>query len=172
MKLSKILFESDVYRLDSKRIENFKGSLRTYTHSPDWTESGLSSEDEEIPEGMQQSKVLFAVGSRRDVAPYMAPRDIPRLWTDDTLYFNKSDESDLRNHRAWLSVFDGDRFKYMADSNEYVSSEPGSPIEQTQINDAVGFMEANGYLVKFVDDVVKKAEELDEYGIEYNSEGL
>jgi len=172
MKLSKILFESDVYRLDSKRIENFKGSLRTYTHSPDWTESGLSSEDEEIPEGMQQSKVLFAVGNMKDVAPYMAPRDIPRLWTDDTLYFNKSDESDLRNHRAWLSVFDSDRFNYMANSNEYVSSDPGDPIKQTEIKDAVSFMETNGYGVEFVDDVVKKAKDFDQQGIEYNAEVL
>jgi hypothetical protein len=34
MKLSEILFESDVYRLDSDKIKSFGGSLRTYHHSP------------------------------------------------------------------------------------------------------------------------------------------
>ena len=172
MKLFEILFEGDVYRLDSQRIKSFKDSLRTYAHSPDWTESGISGEDEEVPEGMQKSKVLFAVGSMKDVVPYMAPRDMPRIWTEDTLYFNKDDERGLRDHSAWLSVFDGDRFNYMADSNEYVSDNPGDPIKQTEIKDAVGFMEANGYRVEFVDDVGEKAKEFDEQGIEYNAEGL
>jgi hypothetical protein len=172
MKLSEILFESDVYRLDSSKIKDFSLGLRTYTHSPDWTESGLSGEDEEVPEGMQKSKVLFAVGDTQDVAPYMAPRDLPRIWTSDTIYFNKGDERSLRDHSAWLSMFDGDRFKYMSDSNEYVSDAPGKPLKQTQITDSVGFMEANGYKVKFVDDVIEQAKEFDEQGIEYNAEGL
>ncbi len=172
MKLWEILFESDVYRLDSQRIKSFKDSLRTYAHSPDWTESGISGEDEEVPEGMQRSKVLFAAGDMKDVVPYMAPRDLPRIWTEDTLYFNKGDERGLRGHSAWLSVFDGDRFKYMANSNEYVSDNPGDPIKQMQVKDAIGFMEANGYRVEFVDNVGEKAAELDEDGIEYNAEGI
>jgi hypothetical protein len=172
MKLSKILFESDVYRLDSDKIKSFGSSLRTYHHSPDWMESGLAGEHEEVPEGMMKSKVLFAVGDKRDVVPYMAPRDASRIWTDDTLYFNKSDERAVRSHKAWLSVFDGDDFRYLEDSNEYVSSNPKEPTKQDQITDAVGFMEQNGYKVEFVDDVVEKAEEFDETGVEYNAEGL
>jgi hypothetical protein len=173
MKLSKILFESDVYRLDSHKIESFGGSLRTYHHSPDWTQSGLSKEDEEVPEGMHKSKVLFAVGDKKDVVPYMAPRDASRLWTDDNIiYFNKSDERAIRNHKAWLSTFDGNDFKYLEDSNEYVSSSPKEPLEQQQITDAVGFIEQNGYKVEFIDSVADKAKEFDEIGVEYNAEGL
>lgn len=172
MKLSEILFESDVYRLDSDKIKSFGSSLRTYHHSPDWTESGLAGEHEEVPEGMHKSKVLFAVGDKRNVVPYMAPRDVSRIWTDDTLYFNKSDKDRLRAHKAWLSVFDGDDFRYLEDSNEYVSLNPRDPIKQEQITDAVGFMEQNGYDVEFVDDVAEKAAELDQQGIGYNAEGL
>mgnify|MGYP006289609363 CR=1 FL=1 len=173
MKLSKILFESDVYRLDSSRIKGFGSSLRTYHHSLDWTESGVAGEEEEVPEGMHKTKALFAVGDKKDVVPYMAPRDASRLWTDDNvLYFNKSDERAVRSHKAWLSTFDGNDFKYLQDSNEYVSSSPKEPIKQEQITDAVGFMEANGYKVEFVDSVADKAKELDEQGISYNAEGL
>jgi len=170
--LYEILFESEVYRLDSDKIKSFGGSLRTYRHSPDWTESGLAGEHEEVPEGMMQSKVLFAVGNKSDVAPYMAPRDVSRIWTDDTLYFNKSDKDRLRAHKAWLSVFDGDDFRYLADSNEYVSSNPRDPIKQEQITDAIRFMEQNGYDVEFVDDVADMAKELDKSDINYNAEGL
>ena len=172
MKIWEILFESDVYRLDSDKIKSFGGSLRTYHHSPDWTESGLAGEHEEAPEGMMQSKVLFAVGGKKDVAPYMAPRDLPRIWTSTALYFNKSDEGALRGHSAWLSVFDGDRFKHTENSDEYVSSDPGSPLKQERLSDAVGFMEAHGFKVEFVDDVGEKAAHLDEDGIEYNAEGI
>ena len=172
MRLLDILFESDVYRLDSDKIKSFGGSLRTYHHSPDWTQSGLAGEHEKVPKGMKKSKVLFAVGDKRDVVPYMAPREVSRIWTDDTLYFNKSDERAIRNHKAWLSTFDGTDFRYLEDSNEYASSNPKEPIKQDQITDAVGFMEQNGYKVEFVDDVVEKAEELDQQGIEYNAEGL
>lgn len=169
--LTEILFESDVYRLDSDKIKSFGDSLRTYHHSPDWTESGLAGENEEALEGMMQSKVLFAVGSKREVAPYMAPRDLPRIWTPTVLYFNKSDEGALRGHSAWLSVFDGDRFNHMESSGEHVSSDPGNPLNQERITDAVGFMEANGFKVEFVADVGEKASHLDLEGIEYNAEG-
>jgi len=172
MKLWDILFESDVYRLDSDKIKSFGGSLRTYHHSPDWTESGLAGEHEEAPEGMMQSKVLFAVGGKKDVAPYMAPRDLPRIWTSTALYFNKSDEGALRGHNAWLSMFDGDRFKHMESSDEYVSSDPGNPLKQERLSDAVSFMESNGFKVEFVDDVGEKASEFDEAGIEYNAEAI
>ena len=69
-------------------------------------------------------------------------------------------------------MFDGDRFKHMENSGEYVSSDPGSPLKQERISDAVGFMEAHGFKVEFVDDVGEKAAELDEDGIEYNAEGI
>ena len=141
-------------------------------HQTPETESGLAGEHGEVPEGMMQSKVLFAVGDKRDVVPYMAPREVSRIWTNDTLYFNKSDERAIRNHKAWLSVFDGNDFRYLEDSNEYVSSNPKEPIKQDQITDSVGFMEQNGYKVEFVDDVAEKAKELNEQGIEYNAEGF
>lgn len=173
MKLASILFEGmDVYRLDSQKIKDFGSGLRSYVHSPDWTESGLAGDNEEVPEGMSKSKVLFAAGSKRDVAPYMAPRDLPRIWTPTTLYFNKSHESVLRGHSAWLSVFDGDRFKHMESSDEYVSSDPGKPLKQEQVRDAVGFMESNGFDVEFVENIKEKAREFDKEGVEYNAEGL
>jgi hypothetical protein len=146
-----------VYRVDSELIPDFEKNLKTYYHNKDFTLSGRT----DFPESTGSIKgvythnllftALYATGSSegsdkktRYVAKYAPGK--PTVW------FDRNDVENLKNNKAWLTIFDGSNFVKLP-SGEYFSSSPGKPLKQIEIDNPFQYITKQGWQIKIVNDL-------------------
>jgi hypothetical protein len=167
--------DKHVHRIDETKISDFSSEMNTYQHNSDWTESGILKQGETPEKGWKTSIGVFAADSH-NVAPYAAPRNVKWISYDENdkwqLIFDKKDEKKIEENRYVISSFPKERFKYIKTSGEYFSENPGVPVVQNTIKNAVKFMQTHGYNVQFVPDINKHKKELEKNNVEHNAEGF
>jgi len=169
-----------VYRVDSELIPNFEKNLKTYYHNKDFTLSGRKDFPESIGsiKGVYTHNLLFtalyATGSSegsdkktRYVAKYAPGK--PTVW------FDKNDYENLKNNKAWLTVFDGSKFVKLP-SGEYFSDNPGHPLKQIRINDPFEYIRNRGWKIIMVNNlkaVLNNLKKLaNNHKIKFGAEGM
>ena len=178
-----------VTRIDSQPIKDFASNLRSYKHTPDWSQSGLETDDDSYWQAKKinpmTTKGLFA-GDPRRTALYATGNAHETRYVEFTqngqpiVYFDKKDLPKIRQRQAWLSVFDAANFRKLP-TGEWFSDNPGQPIKQQQIKDPFQYIRDQGWVIRVTDnlektfDQVKKLHQqgkIAQYGAEGMSESL
>ena len=83
-----------LYRIDKDQIQDFSKDIKSYHHTPDWSQSGTF---EENPPNLEKTIGLFA-GDLKNVVPYAVPRAVISFVPDARLYGRTCGEDHL--HRS------------------------------------------------------------------------
>jgi len=166
-----------VVRIDSQKIENFSSNLKSYYRNSDWTTIG-SYDGNKSPEGFKKVQGLFADDAHFN-AIYAAgdPYDNQYVTFEDpktkksVVVFSKENETKIKNYKSYVSVFEKKGFKKLP-SGEYFSKKPSKPIDQIEITNPVKYMQDQGWIVQFVDDIHETIKELNENNLEWNGENI
>jgi hypothetical protein len=166
-----------VVRIDSQKIENFSSNLKSYYRNSDWTTIG-SYDDNKSPEGFKKVQGLFADDAHFN-AIYAAgdPYDNQYVTFEDpktkksVVVFSKENETKIKNYKSYVSVFEKKGFKKLP-SGEYFSKKPSKPIDQIEITNPVKYMQDQGWIVQFVDDIHETIKELNKNNLEWNGENI
>ena len=164
-----------IHRIDNTQIDNFNHKLNTYHHTADWTESGQAHPKDIPEEGFVKSKGLFG-GDLHAIAPYTTPRGTRFIQHYDdkgksNIMFHVKDKHLIIAHQPTLSSFPKSRFKYLENSGEHFSINPGIPIQQIVIKNPINFMKRQGHKVIFVPNLDHAKKKLEQSGINHNVEG-
>ena len=165
-----------VYRLDDKPIIDFNENMKTYQHIDDWTESGVLPDNIEPDEGFKKSTGLFA-GNLFNIAPYASPRGTPflkyRYNNKNYIIFREKDKNQIESNKPFLTTFNKQNFQELEASNEYFAHKNNNKIEfekQKQIINPIKFMQNQGYIIKFVNNLKTEKEELERNGVNVEEE--
>ena len=170
-----------IHRIDQQPIQDFGKRMKSYNHTPDWTQSGQAQTghrgtNRRIAPGMQRSKGLFG-GDKHTVSSYSGPRHVPWVQHYDAkgqshMTFAKHDEQSVRNHRPVLSSFKKSAFQQLPNGNEHFSSNPGAFVHQRIIHDPVKFMQQSGHQVHFTNNLGRHFKKIQASGLQHGAEGL
>jgi hypothetical protein len=164
-------------------IEQF--SPRKFFHKNDFQHSGKLEKDQDPPEGYNVSELVFA--AKKETMPfYSLPREIPRILLDlrdkntlraikeilpgfsftrkQILFLPEEAKQEIEEHSWSEYAFNKSDFEGVGNNSEFVSRKTVVPAKKKKYKNPLKYLETRGFDVKFISDVHKLYNSLNNYG--------